>query len=205
MRRESAGGYPGICRVHRAELKMLRGRWPEAEQEARQACDELERFRLLDGIGFAQYEIGEVRLRMGDLDGRPPRHSIGPTSTGTMPSPALALLQLARGEVAEAARSIARALRRDCAGPVAPTGRPAWPTAAGAGRDRARRRATSRRARTRRRGARDDRHATSSARCSRRLRSTARGELLLARGSARRGVAGPRPVVATVAGDGSAL
>ena len=25
MRRNGAGGYPGICRVHRAELKMLRG------------------------------------------------------------------------------------------------------------------------------------------------------------------------------------
>ena len=28
MRRQSVGGYPGICRVHRAELKMLRGRGP---------------------------------------------------------------------------------------------------------------------------------------------------------------------------------
>ena len=67
MLRESAGGYPGICRVHRAELKMLRGRWPEAEQEARQACEELELFRIMDGLGFAHYEVGEVRLRMGDL------------------------------------------------------------------------------------------------------------------------------------------
>jgi len=69
MRRRSAGGYPGICRVHRAELKMLRGLWPEAEQEARHACDELELFRIMDGIGFAHYEVGEVRLRMGDLAG----------------------------------------------------------------------------------------------------------------------------------------
>src|SRR5262249_32304000 len=41
MRRHGAEGYPGICRVHRAELKMLRGDWAGAEQEARQACDEL--------------------------------------------------------------------------------------------------------------------------------------------------------------------
>ena len=49
MRRNGAGGYPGICRVHRAELKMLHGQWSAAEQEARQACDELQRFGLLDG------------------------------------------------------------------------------------------------------------------------------------------------------------
>ena len=69
MRRNGAGGYPGICRVHRAELKMLRGQWSEAEQEARQACDELQRFGLIERLGYAQYEIGEVRLRMGDLEG----------------------------------------------------------------------------------------------------------------------------------------
>ena len=46
---------------------MLRGRWPEAEQEARHARGELERFRLMDSVGFAHYEVGEVRLRMGDL------------------------------------------------------------------------------------------------------------------------------------------
>ncbi len=47
---------------------MLRGQWSEAEQEARQACIELERYGLMDGVGFAQYQVGEVRLRMGDLD-----------------------------------------------------------------------------------------------------------------------------------------
>ena len=47
---------------------MLRGQWSEAEQEARQACEELERFRLMFGVGYAHYFVGEVRLRMGDLD-----------------------------------------------------------------------------------------------------------------------------------------
>jgi hypothetical protein len=67
MLRQSVGGYPGICRVHRAELKMLRGLWPEAEQEARHACEELELFHIMDAVGFAHYQVGEVRLRMGDL------------------------------------------------------------------------------------------------------------------------------------------
>ncbi len=109
MRRQSVGGYPGICRVHRAELKMLRGLWPEAEQEARQACEELERFGLIDSIGWAHYQVGEVRLRMGDLEGAGEALDRA-YEYGHDAQPGMALLQLARGEVDEAARSIARAL-----------------------------------------------------------------------------------------------
>ena len=109
MRRQSVGGYPGICRVHRAELKMLRGLWPEAEQEARQACEELERFGLLDSMGWAHYQVGEVRLRMGDLDGAGEAFDRA-YEYGHDAQPGIALLQLARGEVDEAARPIARAL-----------------------------------------------------------------------------------------------
>jgi class 3 adenylate cyclase len=109
MRRHGAGGYPGICRVHRAELKMLHGQWPEAEQEAREACEELERFRLLDAVGYAHYEIGEVRLRMGDLAGAAEAFDRA-YAQGHDAQPGLARLQLARGEVADAQRSIARAL-----------------------------------------------------------------------------------------------
>jgi class 3 adenylate cyclase len=68
MRRHSLGGYTGVCRVHRAELKRMRGAWPEAEMEARRACDELERFGLLDGVAIAHNEIGAIRLGLGDLD-----------------------------------------------------------------------------------------------------------------------------------------
>jgi len=109
MRRQAVGGYPGICRVHRAELKRLHGHWAEAEQEARQACQELERFGLLDGIGYAQYEVGEVRRRMGDLDGAAEAFERA-YEYGSDAQPGMALLHLARGETEEAARSIARAL-----------------------------------------------------------------------------------------------
>ena len=109
MRRQGAGGYPGICRVHRAELKMLRGHWPEAEQEARQACEELQRYRLMDGVGFAYYAVGEVRLRMGDLDGATEAFDRA-YEFGHDAQPGLSLLQLARGQVDDAQRSIARAL-----------------------------------------------------------------------------------------------
>jgi class 3 adenylate cyclase len=109
MRRQSVGGYPGICRVHRAELKMLRGLWSEAEQEARQACEELERFRIMDAVGYAHYAIGEVRLRIGDLDAAAEAFERA-YEFGHDAQPGIARLHLARGEIDEAARSIDRAL-----------------------------------------------------------------------------------------------
>ena len=109
MRRNGAGGFPGVCKVHRAELKMFRGEWAEAEQEARAACEELRRFHLLDGLGFAYNAIGEVRLRMGDLDGAAAEFDRA-YEHGHDAQPGLALLQLARGELDDARRSLGRAL-----------------------------------------------------------------------------------------------
>jgi len=109
MRHQTVGGYVGICRVHRAELKMLRGQWPEAELEARQACEELQRFGLNDGLGFAHHEIGEIRLRMGDLEGAAEALERA-YELGDDAQPGFALLHLARGELEDAWHSIERAL-----------------------------------------------------------------------------------------------
>ena len=64
--RQSITGFPGICRVHRAEIMRLRGWWAEAEQDARQACTELVGHGLpgLAADGFN--ELGMIRMRMGD-------------------------------------------------------------------------------------------------------------------------------------------
>lgn len=115
MRRNGIGGYPGICQVHRAELKRMRGLWSEAEQEARLACKDLERFGIYDALGYAHYEIGEVRLRMGDLDGASEAFDRA-YEYGHHAQPGITLLHLARGEVDEAARSIERALARTATG-----------------------------------------------------------------------------------------
>jgi class 3 adenylate cyclase len=106
--RQSIAGFPGICRVHRAEIMRLRGFWSEAEQEARRALSELEPFNLmLAAEGF--YELGEVRLRMGDLDGAQEAfrqaHQLGHD-----PQPGLALVRLAQGNVKAARSSLHRAL-----------------------------------------------------------------------------------------------
>lgn len=109
MQARAIKGYRGMCRVHRAELKRIGGEWAEAEAEARIACDELRHWRLLDGVGMAQYEIGEVRLAMGDLQGAEAAFATA-HEYGRTPQPGLALLLLARGDVEQATESIARAL-----------------------------------------------------------------------------------------------
>jgi tetratricopeptide (TPR) repeat protein len=99
----TGSGYPGICRVHRAGILRLRGSLKEAEHEARRATEELVDF-LADVAGEAFYELGEIRLRMGDLPGAEEMFREA-HSRGRDPQPGLALLRLAEGK-AESARSM---------------------------------------------------------------------------------------------------
>jgi class 3 adenylate cyclase len=107
--RQSISGFPGVCRVHRAEIMRLRGSWAEAESDARRAITELQNFQLeFAAEGF--YEIGEIRLRMGDLDEA--REAFRQAhELGHDPQPGLALLQLAEGKLDAAMSSIKRALQ----------------------------------------------------------------------------------------------
>ena len=107
-RRQGVSGFPGICRVHRAEIMHLRGSWADAEREAKRACEELSRYDVLYG-GEAQYAIGEVRLRLGDLDGA--REAFRQAhQLSREPEPGRSLLRLAQGDVQGANISIKRAL-----------------------------------------------------------------------------------------------
>lgn len=101
MHDHSVGGYTGVCSVHRAELKRLRGSYAEAEQEARAASKELERYHLLDGVGMAHNEIGQVRLHRGDLEGAE-QAFMQAYEYGHDALPGLALLRLASGKADEA-------------------------------------------------------------------------------------------------------
>jgi class 3 adenylate cyclase len=109
MSQHSLGGYSGVCRVHRAELKRLHGEWDAAEMEALNACAELERYQMFDGVGLAYNEIGEVRLNMGDFDGAEAAFNKS-YEFGVDPQPGMALLLLARGKADEAARALERSL-----------------------------------------------------------------------------------------------
>lgn len=93
--RQSISGFPGICRVQRAEIVRLRGAWQEAELEARRATEELGEFWLeVAGEGF--YDIGEIRRRMGDLEAAEDAFRQA-NELGRVPQPGLALLRLAQG------------------------------------------------------------------------------------------------------------
>ena len=107
-RREGISGYPGMCRVFRSEIKLLRGAWLEAESEARRASDELRGFQPA-AAGTALYQIAEIRMRRGDLAAA---HDalLGAQALGRDPEPALSLLRLAEGKGPAALASIQRAL-----------------------------------------------------------------------------------------------
>jgi tetratricopeptide (TPR) repeat protein len=100
--------YPGICRVHRAELLRLRGDLPDAEAEARRAAEELGD-HLPAIAGEAYYEMGEVRLRLGDFE-RADALFRDAHLRGRHPLPGLALLRLEQGQTAAARHLIDRAL-----------------------------------------------------------------------------------------------
>ncbi len=106
--RQSISGFPGVCRVNRAEVMRLRGTWPEAEEEIRTAVAELGEFAP-SVAASAFYELGELQLRMGDFAAAEEafRQAHG---LGVEPQPGLALLRLANGDVESARRGLKRAL-----------------------------------------------------------------------------------------------
>jgi class 3 adenylate cyclase len=100
---------PGDCRVHQAEVLALRGAWAEAEESARRGAEELRAFNRLYHVGEALYQVGMIRLRLGDLTGA--HEAFGQASElGRDPQPGLALLLLAEEKVDASLASITRAL-----------------------------------------------------------------------------------------------
>jgi class 3 adenylate cyclase len=106
--REHINGFPGMCRLYRAEAKRFHGAWLEAEAEARRASDELMGF-IPAAVGTALYEIGLIRLRRGDLPAAA-EALVRAHALNRDPEPALSLVRLAEGDVRAAAESIRRAL-----------------------------------------------------------------------------------------------
>ena len=108
--RNNLDGFPGICRIHRAEVAAVSGEWERAEQELVRATGELSKFNVAPPRAEGWYAIGDVRRLMGDLDGaevalREAHHY------GKPPQPALALVRLAQGNVRAAVKAIDAAVR----------------------------------------------------------------------------------------------
>jgi DNA-binding CsgD family transcriptional regulator/tetratricopeptide (TPR) repeat protein len=100
--------FSGVCRVHKARLMQQRGRWPEAEIEAQQACDEL---RLVHVYTTAQgyYEVGEIKRLTGDYAAAEELFRLA-HQLGFDPQPGLARLRLTQGKTEAAIAGIRRAL-----------------------------------------------------------------------------------------------
>ncbi len=104
--RNSVSGFPGLCRLHRAEIVRMRGSLAEAERDAQAACDE-----LLDWAprwaGWAFHELGEVRRRRGNRSGARTAFERA-LDVGFDPQPGLALLHLDEADPAGALAAINR-------------------------------------------------------------------------------------------------
>ena len=100
--------FPGLCRVHRAEVMHFRGSWADAESEARAACSD-----LLDTMpsfaGDAFYQLGEVHRRSGDMSAAEAAFRRA-GELGHEPQPGLALVRHAQGRNDAAAAAIKRSL-----------------------------------------------------------------------------------------------
>jgi class 3 adenylate cyclase len=102
-------GFVGIFRLQRGEILRMLGSLSEAEDETSRASEELASFSPVHAAA-AQHELGEVRLRRGDLaaaeDAFRQAHAMGED-----PQPGLALLRLAQGDVEAASVSIRQSLQ----------------------------------------------------------------------------------------------
>ncbi|MBA2383971.1 MAG: LuxR family transcriptional regulator, partial [Actinobacteria bacterium] len=114
--RRDVSGFPGACRVHRAQLLRLRGEWPRAEEQALRACEELQAYNgFVTAEGF--YEIGEIRRRRGDFAAAEEAYGKA-KELGREPQPGLALLRLAQGKLDAAAAAIKRELAQESLDPL---------------------------------------------------------------------------------------
>jgi len=106
----AVGGIHGRCRVHRAEILRITGTCEEAEREAVAACEELRPWMRRE-FGWPLVELGNIRLRAGDLEGAEEAF-LAAHEHAWSPQPGLALIRLAHGEVEEAAAMLADAIER---------------------------------------------------------------------------------------------
>ncbi|QDU39499.1 Serine/threonine-protein kinase PrkC [Maioricimonas rarisocia] len=104
--RQQVDYFPGMCRVHRAEVLRIRGNLAAAEQECEAATRQVER-ALPAYATFPWAELGEVRRRRGNLTGAMAAFEKA-MSLGWDPQPGLALLLLQQGDAASAHAAIER-------------------------------------------------------------------------------------------------
>jgi len=110
--RQSVSGFPGICRVHRAEVTAVSGAWDKAEQDLERATTELGAYKATPPQADGFYAIGDIRRLRGDLEGAEAALREA-HARGRSPQPALALVRLAEGKVKAAAAAIRAAVAEE--------------------------------------------------------------------------------------------
>ncbi|HEX6418219.1 MAG TPA: LuxR C-terminal-related transcriptional regulator [Acidimicrobiales bacterium] len=100
--------FPGLCRLHRADLMQWRGDWRAAEAEARRACTELHDC-YVPNAAAAHAEVGEICRRRGDLDAAEEAFARA-EALDSRPAAGLALLRLAQGRAEAASLVISAAI-----------------------------------------------------------------------------------------------
>lgn len=109
--RRAQKGFPGLCRIHRAEAMRLRGAWAEASVQAEQACSELLSF----APGWARgafRELAIIRLRLGDLAGAEQAVEEA-RALGSNGQPSLAMVCMAKGDPHSAVSGLRETLTAD--------------------------------------------------------------------------------------------
>ncbi|HXI81403.1 MAG TPA: adenylate/guanylate cyclase domain-containing protein [Verrucomicrobiae bacterium] len=110
--RESLSGFPGVCRIHRAEVAAVGGGWDRAVVELERATVELGAFNATSPQADGFYAIGDIRRLKGDFAGA--QEALREAhARGRTPHPALALIRLAEGNVKGAASAINTALAEE--------------------------------------------------------------------------------------------
>ena len=96
--------YRGQCLVHRAEIMLLHGSWPDAMEEAVRACE-----WLADdaAVGAAFYQRAELHRLRGEFENAEVAYRRA-NELGREPQPGLALLRLGQGHVGAADAAIRR-------------------------------------------------------------------------------------------------
>lgn len=110
--RNSLSGFPGVCRIHRAEVAAVGGAWDRAEEELERATAELSAYNATPPQADGFYAIGDIRRLRGDFEGAEAALREA-HARGRSPQPALALIRLAEGKVRVANAAIDAALREE--------------------------------------------------------------------------------------------
>jgi ATP/maltotriose-dependent transcriptional regulator MalT len=104
VKRQGVAPFPGLCRLHRAEVLTMRGELAEAERELMALRDVLR-----DSAPYAEGDLyrvlGEVRMAHGDLDGADEAFCRA-YELGWDPQPGRALLQVRQGKAEQALRTL---------------------------------------------------------------------------------------------------